>query len=103
MNLIVNAAHAIAERGTITLVTRAVDDDWVCVEISDTGSGMSEEVKRRIFEPFFTTKPVGQGTGLGLSLSFSIVQKHGGRIEVDSEIGVGTRFKVWIPVQPPQG
>jgi signal transduction histidine kinase len=103
MNLIVNAAHAIAERGTITLVTRVVDDDWVCVEIGDTGSGMSEEVKRRIFEPFFTTKPVGQGTGLGLSLSFSIVQKHGGRIEVDSEIGVGTRFKVWIPVQPPQG
>jgi signal transduction histidine kinase len=103
MNLIVNAAHAIVERGTITLVTRAVDEDWVCVEIGDTGSGMSEEVKRRIFEPFFTTKPVGQGTGLGLSLSFSIVQKHGGRIEVDSEIGVGTRFKVWIPVQPPQG
>jgi signal transduction histidine kinase len=101
MNLIVNAAHAISDRGTITLVTR-VEGDWVCVEISDTGSGMSEEVKRRIFEPFFTTKPVGQGTGLGLSLSFSIVQKHGGRIEVESESGVGTRFKVWIPVQPQQ-
>jgi PAS domain S-box-containing protein len=100
MNLIVNAAHAIPERGTITLATRA-EGDWVCVEISDTGTGMSEEVKRRIFEPFFTTKPVGKGTGLGLSLSFSIVQKHGGRIEVDSEPGVGTRFRVWIPVQPP--
>jgi two-component system NtrC family sensor kinase len=99
MNLIVNAAHAIPERGTITLTTR-VEGECVCVEIADTGSGMSEEVKRRIFEPFFTTKPVGQGTGLGLSLSFSIVQKHGGRIEVDSEPGVGTRFKVWIPIQP---
>ncbi|MEO6281569.1 ATP-binding protein [Roseateles sp.] len=101
MNLIVNAAHAIPERGTITLATR-VEGDWVCVEVGDTGCGMSEEVKRRIFEPFYTTKPVGQGTGLGLSLSFSIVQKHGGRIEVESEIGVGTRFKVWIPVRQAQ-
>ncbi|WP_457350391.1 ATP-binding protein [Roseateles sp. P5_D6] len=101
MNLIVNAAHAIKERGTITLTTRA-EDGWVRIEIADTGSGMSEEVKRRIFEPFFTTKPVGQGTGLGLSLSFSIVQKHGGRIEVDSQPGVGTRFTVWIPLHPPQ-
>jgi two-component system, NtrC family, sensor kinase len=100
MNLIVNAAHAIKDRGVITLATRA-EGDCVCVEVSDTGTGMPEEVKRRIFEPFFTTKPVGQGTGLGLSLSFSIVQKHGGRIEVDSEPGVGTRFRVWVPVQPP--
>ncbi|MBW8845429.1 MAG: PAS domain S-box protein [Burkholderiales bacterium] len=99
MNLIVNAAHAIVERGTITLKTRA-EDEWVCIEVGDTGCGMPEEVKRRIFEPFFTTKPVGKGTGLGLSLSFSIVQKHGGRIEVDSEPGAGTRFRVWIPVQP---
>jgi PAS domain S-box-containing protein len=101
MNLIVNAAHAIPDRGTISLTTRA-ENDWVCVEVADTGSGMTEEVKRRIFEPFFTTKPVGKGTGLGLSLSFSIVQKHGGRIEVDSEPGVGTRFRVWVPMQPPQ-
>jgi two-component system, NtrC family, sensor kinase len=98
MNLIVNAAHAIPERGTVTLTTRA-EGDWVCIEVADTGTGMTEEVKRRIFEPFFTTKPVGKGTGLGLSLSFSIVQKHGGRIEVDSEVGVGTRFRVWIPVR----
>ncbi|CAM3858210.1 ATP-binding protein [Roseateles saccharophilus] len=101
MNLIVNAAHAIPERGTLTLSSRA-ENDWVCIEVADTGTGMTEEVKRRIFEPFFTTKPVGKGTGLGLSLSFSIVQKHGGRIEVDSEPGVGTRFYVWIPVRPAQ-
>jgi two-component system NtrC family sensor kinase len=102
MNLIVNAAHAIPERGTITLTTRA-QGDWVYVEVSDSGTGMSDEVKRRIFEPFFTTKPVGKGTGLGLSLSFSIIQKHGGRIEVDSEPGVGTRFRVWIPVRSAAG
>jgi len=102
MNLIVNAAHAIAERGTITLTTQA-EDGWVCVGVADTGSGMTEEVKRRIFEPFFTTKPVGKGTGLGLSLSFSIVQKHGGRIEVDSEPGRGTEFRVWVPVSPASG
>jgi len=100
MNLIVNAAHAIPERGTITLSTRA-REGWVCVEVRDTGCGMTDEVRRRIFEPFFTTKPVGRGTGLGLSLSFSIVQKHGGRIDVESSPGVGTCFQVWIPTQPP--
>ena len=100
MNLIVNAAHAIPQRGEIRLTTRA-EGDWVWVQVEDTGSGMSEEVRRRIFEPFFTTKPVGKGTGLGLSLSYSIVQKHAGRIEVESTPGEGTRFRVWIPVQPP--
>jgi len=100
MNLIVNAAQAIAERGTITLSTRT-DGGWVFVEVGDTGSGMSDEVKRRVFEPFFTTKPVGKGTGLGLSLSFSIVKKHGGRIEIDSSVGVGTTFRVCVPVGGP--
>ncbi|OWQ84128.1 hypothetical protein CDN99_24945 [Roseateles aquatilis] len=101
MNLIVNAAHAIPERGEIRLRTRA-EDDWVCVEVEDTGVGMPEDVRRRIFEPFFTTKPVGQGTGLGLSLSYSIVQKHAGRIEVDSVPGQGTTFRVRVPVRPPE-
>ncbi|MDH0867816.1 PAS domain S-box protein [Mitsuaria sp. GD03876] len=101
MNLIVNAAHAIPQRGEIRLATRA-EGDWVWVSVEDTGIGMSEEVRRRIFEPFFTTKPVGQGTGLGLSLSYSIVQKHAGRIEVDSTPGQGTRFRVGIPVRPPE-
>jgi len=101
MNLIVNASQAIEKRGEIVLKTRQVED-WVCVEVSDNGAGMSPEVLRRIFDPFYTTKPVGKGTGLGLSLSFSIVQKHGGRIEVESTVGVGTTFKVWIPLAGPK-
>jgi two-component system, NtrC family, sensor kinase len=108
MNLIVNAAHAIeGKRGLIVLSSgcearQGAEGIWV--EVRDNGQGMSPEVQRRIFEPFFTTKPVGQGTGLGLSLSFSIVQKHGGRIELQSEPGVGTRFRVWVPVAgPPAG
>jgi signal transduction histidine kinase len=99
MNFIVNAAHAIETHGTITLSTGHCGT-WVWVEVADTGSGMSEEVRRRIFEPFFTTKPVGKGTGLGLSLSFSIVQKHKGTIKVRSEPGKGSAFRVWIPVNP---
>ena len=89
MNLIVNATHAIPaqRRGVITLATgvQAQDGrDWAWVEVADDGCGMTPEVQRRIFEPFYTTKPVGQGTGLGLSMAFSIVQKHGGRIEAIS-------------------
>ncbi len=96
MNLLVNAAHAIPERGRIMLRT-GHDDSTVWVEVEDTGQGISQEHLGRIFEPFFTTKPVGKGTGLGLSLSYGIVQKHGGRIEVASEIGKGTRFRVILP------
>jgi signal transduction histidine kinase len=98
MNLLVNAAHAIAERGTITIVAEAVGDE-VRVAITDTGSGIAPEVLGRIFDPFFTTKPVGQGTGLGLSLSYGIVRRHGGRIDVESEPGVGTTFRVWLPIR----
>jgi len=100
MNLIVNAAHAMPGQGLLQLRTESLGD-WVCISVRDNGQGMPPEVMRRIFDPFFTTKPVGQGTGLGLSLSFSIVKKHGGRIEVESEPGVGSCFKVWIPVQGP--
>lgn len=99
MNLLVNAAHAIETRGTITVRT-GHDDAWVWIEVADTGKGMTPAVMQRIFEPFYTTKPVGKGTGLGLSLSYDIVKKHGGRIEVDSEPGKGTTFRVWIPQQP---
>jgi two-component system, NtrC family, sensor kinase len=101
MNLIVNAAHAIAEKGTITLRS-GVEQDWAWVQVEDNGCGMSAEVQRRMFEPFFTTKDVGKGTGLGMSLSFSIVQKHGGVIQVHSVVGEGTAMRVWLPVGGPQ-
>ncbi|MBT9598762.1 MAG: PAS domain S-box protein [Vitreoscilla sp.] len=97
MNFIVNAAHAIESHGIITLSTGHCGE-WVWVEVADTGCGMTPEVQKRIFEPFFTTKPVGKGTGLGLSLSFSIVQKHKGIIKLRSEPGVGSAFRVWIPL-----
>jgi len=99
MNLIVNASHAIKDSGVITIRT-GTEGDWVWVEVGDTGSGIAPENLQRIFEPFFTTKPVGQGTGLGLSLSYSIVKKHGGRIDVESELGKGTRFTIHLPVEP---
>jgi len=98
MNLLVNAAHAIAVRGTITIGS-GTSGDQVWVAVSDTGSGIAPDVLGRIFDPFFTTKPVGQGTGLGLSLSYSIVRRHAGRIEVESELGVGTTFRVWLPLR----
>ena len=98
MNLLVNAAQAIPERGVITIRTKG-DDDWVSIDVSDNGVGMSPEVAGRIFDPFFTTKPVGQGTGLGLSVSHGIVMRHGGRIDVVSEPGCGTTFSVVLPVK----
>ncbi|RFP08744.1 PAS domain S-box protein [Duganella sp. BJB488] len=101
MNLLVNAAHALRETGVITIRTGAADG-WVWIEVGDNGCGIAPENLHRIFEPFFTTKPVGSGTGLGLSLSYGIVNRHGGRIEVASVVGQGTRFTVHLPVQPAQ-
>ena len=98
MNLLVNASHAIEEHGTITIRTGTGKDE-VWVAVSDTGKGIPPENIKKIFDPFFTTKPVGQGTGLGLSLSYGIIQKHQGRIEVQSEVGIGTTFRVWLPVK----
>ncbi|WP_460090567.1 sensor histidine kinase [Pseudomonas sp. H3_B03] len=99
MNLIVNAAQAIGpERGTITL-RNGVGDETVWIEVADNGSGIPPETLQKIFDPFFTTKPIGQGTGLGLSLSYGIVKKHNGEITVRSEVGVGTTFRVELPVR----
>ncbi|MBK9474569.1 MAG: PAS domain S-box protein [bacterium] len=99
MNMLVNAAHAIgAGGGTITIRTFATGDD-VVIEIADTGCGMSPETMARIFEPFYTTKDVGKGTGLGLSISHGIVTEHGGHIEVESEVGAGSKFRIILPSQ----
>jgi PAS domain S-box-containing protein len=100
MNLLVNAAHAIDEHGEVRIATRQ-QGEHLLVEISDTGCGMPPEVVGRIFEPFFTTKPVGKGTGLGLSISYGIVKKHGGHIEVDSQVGQGTTFRIVLPIAGP--
>lgn len=98
MNLLVNAAQAIEERGVIVIRTGRTGDDWVWVEISDTGCGIAPEVLPSIFDPFFTTKQAGKGTGLGLALSRDIIERHDGRIEVESKVGKGTTFIVHLPV-----
>ncbi len=100
MNLLINASHAIVDAGVITLRTGQVDE-FVWVEVEDSGAGIAPENMTRIFEPFFTTKPIGQGTGLGLSVSYGIMRKHGGRIDVRSEVGHGTVFRLWLPVRQP--
>ncbi|MBI1771843.1 MAG: histidine kinase, partial [Burkholderiales bacterium] len=98
LNMLVNAGHAIEIHGTIKIRTGRLDD-FIWIEISDTGAGISSENLKRIFEPFFTTKPIGTGTGLGLSLSYGIVKRHGGRIDVKSEVGIGTAFTIWLPIK----
>lgn len=106
LNLLINATHAIAEvvgdgskgKGTITVSTRR-DSDWAEVRISDTGSGIPENIRGRIFDPFFTTKEVGKGTGQGLTIAHHVVvDKHGGTITFETEPGKGTTFIVRIPI-----
>ncbi|MCK9800989.1 ATP-binding protein [Pseudomonas sp. MAFF 302030] len=102
MNLIVNAAQAMGpERGSITL-SNGVEGERVWIEVSDTGSGIAPDSLQKIFDPFYTTKPVGQGTGLGLSLSYGIIKKHRGEISVRSELGIGTTFRVELPIRQAQ-
>jgi len=98
MNIIINAADAMKGKGTLTITTRSADaDKQVVISISDTGCGIPPEDIERIFDPFFTTKGVGHGTGLGLSLSYGIIQRHGGSLRVNSEVGVGTTFVAVLP------
>jgi signal transduction histidine kinase len=99
-NLIDNAVSAMDGSGTLTVRTSR-DGDRVCIEICDTGAGIPDDVIDRIFEPFFTTKPVGEGTGLGLDISWRIVVgKHRGELRVTSEPG-NTRFRVLLPIAGP--
>ena len=99
MNLVINAAQAMGpERGTIT-ISNGVEGENVWLEVADNGCGIDPQAMQKIFDPFFTTKPVGEGTGLGLSLSYGIVKKHRGDISVSSELGKGTRFRVVLPIR----
>ncbi len=101
MNLLLNAGHAIAERGNI-VVSTGVSGDEVWVEFKDNGAGISPELRQRIFDPFFTTKPVGSGPGLGLSISYGIINKHHGRIDLDSTVGEGSCFRIVLPIRQPK-
>ena len=96
MNLLVNAKQAMPEGGCISLTTKLTEHQ-VVVEVEDQGSGISKQDLDKLFTPFFTTKPVGVGTGLGLSISYGILQDHDALIDVDSELGKGTRFTIHFP------
>ncbi|MFA5825810.1 MAG: bacteriohemerythrin [Gallionellaceae bacterium] len=102
LNLLKNAAEAIDTKGVIS-IRSGVQGNEVWVEIADTGKGIAPANLKQIFDPFFTTKPIGSGTGLGLSVAYGIVQKHGGRIEVRSELGKGTAMRVWLPIKHSEG
>jgi two-component system, NtrC family, sensor kinase len=104
LNLIVNAAHAIAEvhaataeRGEIAIATES-DERWVTITIADTGGGIPAEIAERVFDPFFTTKEVGRGSGQGLGIARSIVQRHHGTIGFEVRPGEGTTFKIQLPI-----
>jgi signal transduction histidine kinase len=98
MNLLVNAAQSISSNGEVRIVTRN-EGDFVVVQVSDTGCGIAPENLKKIFDPFFTTKAVGDGSGLGLSITYGIVERHGGTITAGSTVGKGSTFTVRIPVE----
>jgi two-component system NtrC family sensor kinase len=101
LNLITNAIDAISKDGRIDVVSRR-DKDTIVVEVTDDGPGIPEDRRRKVFDPFYTTKDTGKGTGLGLWVSYDIIAKMGGAIQLKSEVGVGTTFTVSIPVVIPE-
>ena len=99
MNILNNACQAMPDGGTLKIGTEFISDQKeICIKMSDTGTGIEKDNLEKIFDPFYTTKSVGEGTGLGLSISYGIIKSHGGHIDVESEIGVGTEFKIYLPI-----
>ncbi|HTK85515.1 MAG TPA: ATP-binding protein, partial [Patescibacteria group bacterium] len=112
INMAANARDAMPDGGTFTIGTAPVTLDrrqasqyqallpgrFVAITIADTGTGMPDHVRQRIFDPFYTTKPAGQGTGLGLSMVYGMIQQSGGHIEVESAPGRGTKFSIFLPI-----
>lgn len=98
-NVILNAVQAMDGKGKLTIKIYRPDGNSVAVSISDTGHGIAPEHMKKIFEPFFTTKQTGQGTGLGLAITYGIIENHGGKIEVESEKGKGSIFRIIIPIK----
>ena len=96
-NLLLNARDAIPDGGRIVVATSTADDGSLIAEISDTGIGIAPENVAKIYDPFYTTKGVGRGTGLGLAVTYGIVQEHAGRISVESTPGDGTTFRITLP------
>lgn len=102
MNMLLNAGQAIVERGTIVVTTGRDEAENVWIQFQDSGAGIAPDLLQRIFDPFFTTKPVGSGTGLGLSISYGIINKHHGRIDVESTPGQGASFRIVLPIRQPR-
>ncbi|MGB5626303.1 MAG: ATP-binding protein, partial [Woeseiaceae bacterium] len=100
MNFAINAQQAIGETGGNLIVRTRTGDDAVIIEVEDDGPGIPEEIRANIFEPFFTTKRAGEGTGLGLSVTYGIVEDHGGTLRIEDPPGGGTRFVVSLPLNP---
>ena len=104
INLIVNGIQAMPNGGRLFIRGfESPDANSVCIQVQDTGTGISREDLPKIFDPFFSTKEVGHGTGLGLSVSSRIVKRHGGRIDVESEPGKGSTFTIFLPIHSGQG
>ncbi|MEK6221038.1 MAG: ATP-binding protein, partial [Chloroflexota bacterium] len=104
LNLIYNGIQAMDKGGELVIKTEIGDkneEDGVRIKITDVGRGIAPDIMDKIFEPFFTTKPSGEGTGLGLSVSYGIVADHGGSIDVLSKVGHGTTFTIWLPIESP--
>jgi len=104
LNVLLNAVDAITsieygKKGTISIVT-SYDNEWVKISIKDTGTGIPEEIEKKIFRPFFTTKEIGKGTGQGLAIANDVIKRHNGKITFESEVGKGTTFIIYLPINP---